>query len=274
MVTLVEAQGAKIPAIGFGTMTLKEAVCVEIVAAALRAGYRHLDTAQMYGNEREVGEGLRASGVKREDVFITTKVWWDRLQPGEFEKSVEESLETLKLSSVDLLLIHWPGKVPLADSIGGLNKAKRAGLTRHIGVANFTIAHIEEAVRLSQDPLVTNQIEVHPFIDQTKVIAACRRHGISITAYCPIARGKAHGNEVLDRIAKVHGKSAAQVSLRYLAQQGIIVIPRTSKAERLKENLDIFDFTLSEAEMAEIGKLKRSDGRVVSPPHAPQWDAA
>src|SRR5688572_4357358 len=163
MVTLVEAHGAKIPAIGFGTMTLKEAVCVEMVASALRAGYRHLDTAQMYGNEREVGEGLRASGVKRDDVFITTKVWWDRLQPGDFEKSVEESLERLKLPFVDLLLMHWPGKVPLSDSIPSLNKVKRAGLTRHIGVANFTIPHVEEAVRLSQELLVTNQIEVHPF---------------------------------------------------------------------------------------------------------------
>jgi diketogulonate reductase-like aldo/keto reductase len=274
MVPFVEAHGARIPAIGFGTMTLKEDVGVEMVSAALRIGYRHLDTAQMYGNEREVGEALRASGVKREDVFITTKVWWDRLQPGDFEKSVEESLEKLKLPVVDLLLIHWPGKVPLADSIGSLNKVKRAGLTRHIGIANFTIPHIEEAVRLSPETLVTNQIEVHPFIDQTRVIATCRRHGISITAYCPIWRGKAHGNEVLERIGKAHGKSAAQVSLRYLVQQGIIPIPRTSKRERLKENLEIFDFSLSETEMAEIGKLKRPDGRVVSPPHAPQWDAA
>jgi 2,5-diketo-D-gluconate reductase B len=270
----VEAHGARIPAIGFGTMTLKESVGVEMTTAALRAGYRHLDTAQMYGNEREVGEGLRASGVKREDVFITTKVWWDRLSAGDFEKSVEESLERLKLPSVDLLLIHWPGKTPVRESVASLNKVKQAGLTRHIGLANFTVPLLEEAVRASQAPLVTNQIEVHPFIDQSKVIAACRRHGISVTAYCPIARGKADGNAVLERIAKAHGKSAAQVSLRYLVQQSIIAIPRTSKPERLKENLDVFDFTLSDAEMAEIRKLKQSDGRVVSPPHAPQWDAA
>ncbi len=220
---LSKPTGARIPAIGFGTMTLKEAVGVEMTAAALRAGYRHLDTAQMYGNEREVGEGLRASGVKREDVFITTKVWWDRLQAGDFEKSVEESLERL-----ETVFRRSPArrigraKVPVAEFIGGLNKAKRAGLTRHIGVANFTIPHIEEAVRVTQEPLVTNQIEVHPFIDQSKVIAACRRHGMSITAYCPVWRGKAQGNEVLERIAKAHGKTAAQVSLRYLVQQGII----------------------------------------------------
>jgi 2,5-diketo-D-gluconate reductase B len=275
MVPFVEAHGARIPAIGLGTMTLKEAACVEIVSAALRAGYRHLDTAQMYGNEREVGEGLRASGIKREDVFVTTKVWWNRLQAGDFEKSVDESLDKLTLPFVDLLLIHWPNpQVPLAESIGALNKVKRAGLARHIGLANFTIPLLEEAVRLSPDKLVTNQIEVHPFIDQGNVIAACRRHVISVTAYCPISRGKAFGNDVLERIGKTHRKSSAQVSLRYLVQQGIIPIPRTSKVERLAENLAIFDFTLSETEMAEIGRLKRADGRVVNPPHAPQWDAA
>jgi 2,5-diketo-D-gluconate reductase B len=272
---VVEAHGARIPAIGLGTMTLKEATCVEIVSTALRTGYRHLDTAQMYGNEREVGEGLRASGIKREDVFVTTKVWWNRLQADEFARSVDESLENLKLSAVDLLLIHWANpQVPLAESIGALNKAKRAGLTRHIGVANFTIPLLEEAVRLSGEPLVTNQIEVHPFIDQSKVIAACRRHGMVVTAYCPISRGKAFGNEVLERIGRTHGRNSAQVSLRYLVQQGIIPIPRTSKRERLAENLALFDFTLSETEMAEIARLKRPDGRVVNPPHAPQWDAA
>ncbi len=270
---IVEAHGARIPAVGFGTMTLKEATCVEMVDAALRLGYRHLDTAERYGNEREVGEGLRASGVRREDVFLTTKVYWDKLAPGDFEKSLEESLEKLKLPWVDLLLIHWPSpKVAMKDSVGALCRAKRAGLTKHIGVANFTVAMIEEAVQVADEPLVTNQIEVHPYIDQTKVLAACRRHGLAVTAYCPLARGKVPADETLVRIAKAHGKSASQVALRYLVQQGIIVIPRTSKRERLSENLNIFDFSLSDGEMAEIGKLKRPDGRVVNPPHAPQWD--
>ena len=204
----IEARGARIPAIGLGTMTLKEAVGVNIVSAALRLGYRHIDTAQMYGNEREVGEGLRASGVKRDEVFVTTKVWHDRLKAGDLERSVDESLERLKLPSVDLLLIHWPNpKVPLAETIPALCKVKRNKLTRHIGVANFTVAMLDEADRLADEPLVTNQIEVHPFLDQSKVIAACRRHGMSVTAYCPIARGKAPGNEVLERIGKAHGKS-------------------------------------------------------------------
>jgi diketogulonate reductase-like aldo/keto reductase len=270
---IVEANGARIPAIGLGTMTLKENVCIEIVSAALRGGYRHLDTAQMYGNEREVGEGMRASGVKREEIFLTTKVWHSRLAAGDLERSVDASLDRLKLPQVDLLLIHWPNAaIPLKDTIGALVKVKRAGLARHIGVANFTVALIEEAVRLAGEPLVTNQIEVHPFIDQSKVIAACRRHGISVTAYCPIARGKVPGNETIERIGKAHGKSAGQVALRWLIQQGVIPIPRTAKVERLKENLAVFDFTLSEAEMAEIGRLKRPDSRVVNPAHAPKWD--
>jgi 2,5-diketo-D-gluconate reductase B len=270
---IVEANGARIPAIGLGTMTLRENVCVDIVSAALLTGYRHLDTAQMYGNEREVGEGMRASGVPREDVFLTTKVWHNRLAAGDLERSVDESLTRLKLTYVDLLLIHWPNAaIPLKDTLAALAKVKRAGLTRHIGVANFTVALIEEAVRLADEPLVTNQIEVHPFIDQSKVMAACRRHGLSMTAYCPIARGKVPGNPVLERIAKAHGKSAGQVALRWLVQQGVIPIPRTGKVERLKENLAVFDFTLSDAEMAEIGALKRPDGRVVNPAHAPKWD--
>ena len=270
---IIEANGARIPAIGLGTMTLRENICVDTVSAALRAGYRHLDTAQMYGNEREVGEGMRASGIPREEMFVTTKVWHNRLAAGDLERSVDESLTRLNLPHVDLLLIHWPNAaIPLKDTLAALAKVKRARLTRHIGAANFTVALIEEAVRLAEEPLVTNQIEVHPFIDQSKVMAACRRHGISITAYCPIARGKVPGNPVLERIGKAHGKSAGQVALRWLVQQGVIPIPRTGKVERLKENLAVFDFTLSDAEMAEIGALKRPDSRVVNPAHAPKWD--
>jgi diketogulonate reductase-like aldo/keto reductase len=269
----VEANGARIPAVGLGTMTLKGDLCVDVVSSALKAGYRHLDTAERYGNEAEVGQGLHSSGVKREDVFITTKVYWDRLAPGEFERSFDESLKKLKLAAVDLLLIHWPNpKVPLKDSVASLCKAKRAGLTRHVGIANFTVPMIEEAVALATEPLVTNQIEVHPYLDQSKVIAAGRRHGLSVTAYCPLARGKVPGDETLIRVGKAHGKSASQVVLRYLVQQGLIVIPRTSKRERLTENLAIFDFSLSDTEMAEIAGLRRPDGRVVNPPHAPKWD--
>jgi 2,5-diketo-D-gluconate reductase B len=272
-VQIVEANGARIPAIGLGVMTLKDETCVKAVDSALRMGYRHIDTAQMYGNERETGEGLRASGVKREDVFVTTKVWHDKQRAGDLERSVDESLARLGLDYVDLLLIHWPNKdVPLAESIGGLCKMKREGKTRHVGVANFTVALINEAAKVADEPLVTNQIEVHPFIDRSKVIEACRRHGLSITAYCPVARGAAPGDEALARIGKQHGKSPTQVSLRYLVQQGIIPIPRTANPQHQAENMAVFDFTLSDAEMAELKLLGAANKRIVSPPHAPQWD--
>ena len=269
----VEANGAKIPTPGLGTMTLKGEACVNAVSAALRIGYRHLDTAERYGNETEVGEGLGASGIDRGQVFVTTKVYHDKLAPADFEKSFAESLQKLKLPWVDLLLIHWPNpNVPLADTIRVLCAAKKDGRARHIGIANFTVPLIEQAVKLSAEPLVTNQIEVHPYLDQSKVLAACRKHGISVTAYCPLARGKVPGDETLGRIGKQHGKSASQIALRWLVQNGILPIPRSSKPERLAENMAVFDFTLSDAEMAEIGKLKRPDGRVVNPPHAPKWD--
>jgi diketogulonate reductase-like aldo/keto reductase len=274
---VIEANGARIPAMGLGTMTLKEQVCIDAVKTALKLGYRHLDTAERYGNEEWVGEGLRQglaeTGLKREDVFLVTKVYWDKLAPGDFEKSVEQSLEKLKLPWVDLLLIHWNNpKVPFTDSIASLNNAEKKGQAKHIGVANFTTMMLDEAVKLSDAPLVANQIEVHPFLDQTKVLAACKKHGLSVTAYCPIARGKVPSNETLERIGKAHGRSSSQVALRYLVQQGIVPIPRTAKPEHLAANLAVFDFTLSPAEMAEIAKLNRPDGRVVNPAHAPKWD--
>src|SRR6516225_10762230 len=269
----VEANGARIPVVGLGTWDLRGRTCARVVEQALRLGYRHIDTAEMYGNEREIGEGLRASGVKREDVFITTKVWQDHLAPREFERATKESLAKLRLSEVDLLLIHWPNpRILLADTIGALTRMKREGLTRHIGISNFTVDLVAQAVRLATEPLVTNQIEWHPYIDQSKVVAACRRHGLSVTAYSPIARGRAGNDAQLQRIGMHHGKTAGQVSLRFLIQEGAIVIPRTSKPERLKENMTIFDFELDPAEMDAIRGLAGQDARVVDWSGAPNWD--
>jgi len=270
---IVEAQGAKIPIIGFGSMRLKEDAGREAILSALRSGYRHIDTAAFYGNEKEVGDAIKASGVKREDIFLTTKVRDNNLKADDFARSLDNSLKLLDLPQVDLLLIHWPNpQVPHAESIGALNKAKRDGLTRHIGVCNYTVALLKEAQAATKEPLVTNQIEVHPFLDQSKVIEASRGYGMAITAYCPIARGRVPGNPVLERIGEAHGKTASQVSLRWLVQQGIIVIPGSGKPERQKENLDVLDFSLSPAEMSEIATLKKPDGRVVNPPQAPKWD--
>ena len=268
---VVQANGARIPIVGLGTWTLRGRDCVRLVEQAVADGYRHVDTAQMYGNEREVGEGVRASGL-RDQVFVTTKIQPDNLSPRDVERSVKESLKALNIGTIDLLLIHWPNpSVPLADTLGAMAKFKKSGDIRHIGVSNFTVALIEEATKVSPEPIATNQIECHPFLDQDKVRIACRRHGISITAYSPVARGRADGDALLAKIGKVHGKSAAQASLRWLIQQGIIVIPRTSKAERLKENIDIFDFKLSDAEMKQIAGLARG-GRIVDWAWSPKWD--
>jgi len=274
-VASVEAQGARIPMLGLGTWELRGRVCTRVVEQALRLGYRHLDTAEIYENEREVGEGLRASGVKRGEVFVTTKIWPTHYAPLELERAARECLVRLRLSEVDLLLLHWPNlQIPLAETLGALCKVKREGLAHHIGVSNFTVALIEEAVRATSEPLICNQVECHPFLDQSKLIAACQRHRMAVVAYSPIARGDARNDELLKRIGAAHKKSAAQVCLRFLVQQNIVVIPRTSKVERLSENAAIFDFALSEKEMAQIAALARPDGRIIDWAFAgrPQWD--
>jgi 2,5-diketo-D-gluconate reductase B len=269
----VEANGARIPVIGLGTWELRGRTCARAVEQALRLGYRHIDTAEMYDNEREVGEGLRASGIKRDDVFITTKIWPAHFAPRELERAAKESLARLRLSHVNLLLLHWPSEqVPLAETMPALCRMKTAGLARHIGISNFTVALVNEAVRLSSEPLVTNQIEYHPYLDQSKVIAASRRHGLAITAYSPLARGQASKDKVLKRIGQAHGKSAGQVALRWLVQQEVVAIPRSSKVERLSENIALFDFELTPAEMAEIFALAHPRGLVVDWSGGPNWD--
>jgi diketogulonate reductase-like aldo/keto reductase len=272
---MVEANGARIPLLGLGTWELRGRTCARVVEQALRLGYRHLDTAEIYDNEREVGEGFRAAGLKRNEVFVTTKIWPTHFAPRELERAARECLARLRLSEVDLLLLHWPNaQVPLSETIGALDKVKRDGLARHIGVSNFTVALIEEALQASSEPLVCDQVECHPFLDQSKLIAACRRHGMAMVAYSPIARGNASDNEVLKRIGGAHGKTAAQVCLRFLVQQDIVVIPRTSKVERLSENAAIFDFALSEPEMAEIAALAHRGGRLLDWTFSgrPKWD--
>ena len=263
-VVSVEAQGARIPLLGLGTWELRGRACTRVVEQAFRLGYRHVDTAEIYENEREVGEGLRASGIKRGEVFITTKIWPTHYAPRELERAARDCLVRLRLSEVDLLLLHWPNpQIPLSETLGALCKVKRDGLARNIGLSNFTVALIEEALRATSEPLVCDQIECHPFLDQSKVIAACRRHDMAVVAYSPIARGNARDDELLQRIGAAHKKTAAQVCLRFLVQQNIVVIPRTSKVERLSENAAIFDFALSEDEMAQIAGLARPGGRLI-----------
>ena len=252
----VEANGARIPAIGLGTWELSGRTCARVVEQALRLGYRHIDTAQVYENEREVGDGVRASGVRRDDIFITTKVWTNHFAPNDLERSVKESLVKLRLPAVDLVLLHWPNPhVPLAETLGALAHAKRLGLTRHIGVSNFTVALIEQATALCPEPLVCNQVEYHPYLDQAKVKAACEQHGLALVAYSPIAKGRIKTDETLAQIGRAHRKTPAQVCLRWLVQQNVSAIPRTSRIERLSENIEIFDFELSAQEMDQISAL-------------------
>ena len=269
----VEANGAKIPAIGLGTWELRGRTCARLVEQAIKLGYRHIDTAQAYDNEREVGEGLRASGVGRDEVFVTTKVWTNHFAPHDLERSVKESLTRLHLSEVDLLLLHWPNpRVPLAETLGALAHARRLGMTRHIGVSNFTVALIEEAVADCPEPLACDQVEYHPYLDQTKVREACARHGMAVVAYSPVAKGRVKNDRTLARIGQNHGKTAAQICLRWLVQQNVAAIPRTSRIERLSENIDIFDFALSAEEMAVISRMGSAGGRLTDFGFAPKWD--
>jgi 2,5-diketo-D-gluconate reductase B len=272
-VPALAAHGAAIPAIGFGTSGLGGAAAAA-VAQALRAGYRHLDAARKYGTEEAVGEGIRAARVPREDLFITTKVSHENLRAADFARSVEQSLAALGVGYVDLLLVHWPNAaIPLGETMAALARAKRDGLARHLGVANFTIALLDEAIRLCPEPLVTLQAEFHPYLDQSTLLDACRHRGLVLTGYCPLGRGRLIGDSAVGEIARAHSRTVAQIALRWAIQRGVVPIPRSSNPERIAENLRVFDFALSDNEMERIAALKRHDGRIADPAgRAPVWD--
>jgi diketogulonate reductase-like aldo/keto reductase len=272
----ISAHGASIPAVGYGTMLFPEPErAASLVAHSIECGYRHIDTARKYGSEKWVGEGIRASGIAREDLWVTTKVTEENARADDFAQSVDTSLKTLNLDYIDLLLIHWPQPgVPLAETLGALAKAKRDGLARNIGVSNFTIALLEQAVSLCPEPLITNQIEYHAYIEQDKLIAECRKHGLLVTCHVPLARGKLLNDPVLAEIARGYSKSVAQVALRWLVQQsGIGVVPRALEPYEIEENIDVFDFSLTEDEMNRIRALRVRNIRVVDPEvRRPVWD--
>jgi diketogulonate reductase-like aldo/keto reductase len=272
----IAAHGAVVPVIGYGTMSFPEPDrAVELITHALEQGYRHIDTARKYGSEQWVGEALRASGVPRSEVWVTTKVTEEHARPQEFARSVETSLTTLGLDYVDLLLIHWPQpNVPLEDTIGALAEAKRQGLTRNIGVSNFTVALLDEAVATCPEPIVTNQIEYHAYLRQDKVLAACARHDMIVTAYAPLARGRVLSDPVIGEIASRHATSPAQVALRWLVQQSnVAVVPRALTFEEIEADIHLFDFELSDEDMDRIGELRDRGVRVVDPQaRRPVWD--
>ncbi len=272
----VSANGANIPALGFGTWTLKDEEASSLVAQALEAGYRHVDTAAMYGNEEAVGAGLRAGGLGRDEVFLTTKIWHTDLADGDLQGSLQASLERLQVEQVDLALIHWPSSngVPLEESIAALNACHSNGWARHIGVSNFPVKLLDQAVTLSQQPLVCNQVEYHPMLNQDAVHGACRRLGMAMVSYCPLFRGgDAFSAAPVAKAAEAHGRSPAQVILRWHVQQdGVVAIPRTRTPARIAENFAIFDFELSAAEMADISALTSAHSRICDFDFSPDWD--
>lgn len=273
----INAHGAAVPALGFGTFRMEAPDVLRMVPAALKLGFRHVDTAQIYRNEAAVGEAIAGSGVARGDIFLTTKVWIDNFAPDRFMASVDESLAKLKTDHVDLLLLHWPnGSVPLADQIGALNAVRKAGKTRHIGVSNYNIALLTQAQALSAAPLVTNQVEYHPYLDQSRLMMAMREAGMALTAYYAMADGKVFADPRLADIAARHHRGIAQIVLRWLVQQeGVVALSKTVSEDRARDNAAIFDFALDEAEMAAIHGLAVPDGRVLKPEGlSPVWDAA
>eukprot|EP00003_Mantamonas_plastica_P010298 TRINITY_DN19725_c0_g1_i1.p1 TRINITY_DN19725_c0_g1~~TRINITY_DN19725_c0_g1_i1.p1 ORF type:complete len:277 (+),score=47.03 TRINITY_DN19725_c0_g1_i1:238-1068(+) len=269
-------QGSKIPALGFGTYELNNDDAATMVKEAAKIGYRHFDTAQMYHNEEGVGRGLKASGLARDDYFLTTKVWFDKFQSGDLQTSVVESLRKLDLDHVDLLLLHWPtDEIPLEETIAALNEVKNLGMTHMIGISNFPTVLIDKAINLTDIPLTVNQVEYHPYISQAKVLENVRSHDMLLTAYCPIARGTVLNDPTLQEIGAKYGKSGVQVTLHWLMQQDdVMAIPKSGSPKNAAANFDIFDFELSDDDMAKIFTLANPDGRLIDPSFAPKWDDA
>ncbi|MEE4302680.1 MAG: aldo/keto reductase [Wenzhouxiangella sp.] len=275
-VPTIAANGVNMPALGFGTFELDETTVEEILPHALELGYRHVDTAQIYRNEAAVGRAIKRVGVRREDLFITTKVWVDQYDPSAFIRSVQGSLKRLQTDYVDLLLLHWPvfGGNGMNPTLEALMRARRDGLTRHIGLSNFTIDQTEQAVAFcGEGQLATNQVEYHVYLGQDKLRRVLARHNLILTAYMPLAKARTVNDPVLWDIGEQYGKTAAQVALRWLVEQDrVAAIPATSNPHHASTNFDIFDFQLSEDDQARIAELDKKR-RICKPEGlSPEWD--
>jgi len=260
------------PRLGLGTWQVEGDAAREAVEDALALGYRHIDTARMYGNEREVGEGLRSSGVDRDEVWVTTKVWHDQLEPDRLRRSAEASLADLGLDRVDLLLVHWPNPaVPLGDTLAALHRVRQDGLATHIGVSNFPSALLREA--LAEFPIACDQIEYHPYLAQRAVLDVAHAHGVVVTAYSPLGSGGLLGDPVLEEIAAARGCTPAQVCLRWLLDQtNVAAVPRSTSHENRRANLEALDLApLTYEERAKVDALDRGR-RFINPSFAPAWD--
>lgn len=271
-----ERQGIRIPRLGYGTWKLSGAECVEGVKAAITAGYRHIDTAQAYDNEEEVGEAIAKSGVSRHELFVVTKIWRDHMRRGDLEASVQASLKKLRMGYVDLLLIHWPvPDVPLEESLRALDALRQSGMTRLIGLSNFTVPLMQQAEAILPGLITCNQVEYHPFLSQAPVLEWVRAHNMLLTAYSPLARGKLSQSPEVRAMAEKYGRSASQISLRWLMQQdNVAAIPKAASREHMQSNLTVFDFALDAGDVQRLDNLARPDGRLINPAWSPVWDAA
>ncbi len=266
--------GTQIPKLGFGTWLIKGNQCVDAVRNALEIGYRHIDTAQIYENESQVGHAIADSKVPREEIFLTTKVWKDALHPKAVRESTEESLKKLKTDYVDLLLIHWPNAcIPIKETISAMCHLQSEGKVRFLGVSNFPLELLEIAQQLTPQWMVCNQVEYHPYLDQRVLLKAVRKHGMFLTAYSPLARGKVFKDSILQKIAKKYNKTVGQVVLRWLIEQDcVIAIPKANRKSHAQSNFDIFDFQLSETDRLTLSGLRSQNKRLVNPDWALEWD--
>ena len=275
----IKIQNKTIPTLGFGTWKLRGETCVRATELALDVGYRHIDTAQIYENEAEVGQAIKNaiknSGIDRRDIFLTTKIWTENVGHSTFAKSVDESLKKLQTEYVDLLLLHWPvSDVPLKEQAEALASVQKSGKTGLIGVSNYTTALMRAVLNDHGVKIANNQVEYHPFLSQKPVLDFARVHDMWVTAYSPLARGAVRDNPVLKRIGDKYGKNEGQVSLRWLTQQpDVAAIPKAASEANIRSNINIYDFTLSDEEMNAIFALARPDGRMVNPDGAPAWDS-
>ncbi|MDG5766580.1 aldo/keto reductase [Balneolales bacterium ANBcel1] len=269
----IDIDSERIPALGFGTFGLSGKQCADAVSDAIAMGYRHIDTAEMYRNERSVGDGIVQSGINRGELFVTTKLWTESLAPDRVRETTEASLRNLQTDYIDLLLIHWPSSaVPLEETLGAMDRLRSEGYVRFLGVSNFPVAWLKRALQTGV-PLITNQVEYHVLLSQEKLLSFMREHQLFLTAYSPLAKGSLADHPVLAEIGRKYDKTATQVALRWLVMQdGVAAVPKASDTEKRRKNIDIFDFELDSEDLEQLRLLDKNRRFVDIPGLSPRWD--